>query len=169
MPDTIKIAGYRDCYKEQIIKLILDIQNKEAGINLSLEEQPDLNDIQMSYMEGGGYFWMALNEKQEVVGTIGLMRKMEGVGILKKFFVHKDCRRQGVGFRLYSTLLAFCVSHNFKILLLDTPAVAEDSHKFYERNGFARIHKSELPIPYEFPDRNSFLYIKWLRENSCFL
>ena len=32
----IKITDYEKKYKEQVIQLILDIQNKEAGINLSI-------------------------------------------------------------------------------------------------------------------------------------
>ncbi|MCM1159438.1 MAG: GNAT family N-acetyltransferase [Clostridium sp.] len=159
---SMEIVGYRDCYKEQVIKLILEIQNMEAGINLSLQEQPDLKDIKASYMADGGYFWTALNEKEEVIGTIGLMRKENGCGILKKFFVHRDYRSRKVGLQLYLSLLDFCMKHYFKMLLLDTPSVAEASHRFYERNGFNRIAKEELPICYEFPDRNSYLYLKRL-------
>lgn len=156
------ITRYEDGYKEQVIKLILEIQNREAGINLPLEEQPDLQDIKASYIADGGYFWTALNEKGEVIGTIGLMRKEAGVGILKKFFVRRDYRSQKVGLQLYLSLLDFCAEHDYKMLLLDTPAVAAASHKFYERNGFVRITKEELPIHYEFPDRNSYLYLKRL-------
>ncbi|MCM1088674.1 MAG: GNAT family N-acetyltransferase [Muribaculaceae bacterium] len=161
----MEITQYQDSDKEQVIQLILDIQNQEAGINLSLQEQPDLNDIQAYYMEKGGYFWTAHNENWEVIGTIGLMKREKGLGILKKFFVRKDYRSQKVGLQLYLSLLAFCQEHAFKALLLDTPAVATASHRFYEKNGFVRIPKDELPIPYEFPDRNSYLYIKQLADN----
>lgn len=156
------ITTYEDGYKEQVIKLILDIQNKETGINLSLQEQPDLNDIQAAYGERGGSFWVALDEKGNVAGTIGLMRKEDGCGILKKFFVRMDCRSQKVGLQLYLALLDFAKKQGYKILLLDTPAVAEASHRFYEKNGFVWITKEELPVPYEFPDRNSYLYLKRL-------
>lgn len=43
------IETYCGKYDEQIIELILDIQNNESKINLSLEEQPDLLDIKHSY------------------------------------------------------------------------------------------------------------------------
>ncbi|MCM1254251.1 MAG: GNAT family N-acetyltransferase [Clostridium sp.] len=156
------ITGYEEIYKKEVIQLILHIQNNEAGINLSLQEQPDLYDIQTSYMKDGGYFWVALNDKKEVIGTIALMRKGNGVGILKKFFVRKDYRSQKVGLKLYLALLDFSEDKGFTTLLLDTPSVAKDSHRFYEKNGFVRITTSELPIPYEFPDRDSYLYIKRL-------
>ena len=36
----MEIITYQEQYKQQIIDLILHIQNDEARINLSLEEQP---------------------------------------------------------------------------------------------------------------------------------
>ena len=157
-----EIVSYEDRYKEQVISLILGIQNEEAGIGLFIEEQPDLLDIQESYEKDGGHFWVSLDENGEVAGTIGLMKRKKGLGILKKFFVRKDCRSRKVGLRLYLTLLDFGKKAGISKLLLDTPSVAKASHRFYEENGFVRITKEELPIPYEFPDRDSYLYLKLL-------
>ena len=42
----MKIITYKDEYKSDVINLILYIQNYESKINLSLAEQPDLNDIE---------------------------------------------------------------------------------------------------------------------------
>ncbi|MCM1183299.1 MAG: GNAT family N-acetyltransferase [Roseburia sp.] len=156
----MRITHYEEPYKEQVIELILNIQNNEAGIGLSLEEQPDLKDIDSFYKKDGGAFLLALNELDEVIGTIALMNKGNGIGILKKFFVRADCRSQKAGLRLYLSLSDFCAENHINTLILDTPAVAKASHKFYEQNGFVRIEKSALPIPYDFPDRNSYLYIK---------
>lgn len=156
----MKIITYNEKYKEEIISLILNIQNQEAGINLSLHEQPDLNDVQTFYLDDGGCFWVALSKQNEVIGTIGLMNKKNGYGILKKFFVRSDYRNKKVGFNLYQVLMAFCRSNKFHVLILDTPSVAKISHKFYEKNGFIRIEKKDLPISYNFSDRNSYLYLK---------
>ena len=56
----MEIMTYQEKYKDQIINLILDIQNNEAKINLSLDEQPDLKDITSCYENGGGEFWIAV-------------------------------------------------------------------------------------------------------------
>lgn len=61
-------------FDDEIISLILSIQNKEAKIGLSLQEQPDLLDIYHSYQQPGGEFWIALSDGR-VIGTIGLMLK----------------------------------------------------------------------------------------------
>jgi RimJ/RimL family protein N-acetyltransferase len=47
----------------------------------------------------------------------------------------------------------------YRRILLDTPSVAEASHRFYEKSGFVRISKSDLPFRYEYADRNSLLYL----------
>lgn len=52
----VEIKTYFGEYDDEIISLILDIQNKESKINLSLQEQPDLLDIRHSYQDKGGQF-----------------------------------------------------------------------------------------------------------------
>ncbi len=154
----MQIITYNKKYKNQIIELILNIQNNEANINLGIEEQPDLLDIYSSYEKNGGEFWIAVDE-DEVIGTIALMNKGNANSVLKKFFVRQDWRNKKVGLELYKKLLEFANNHNIKMILLDTPSVAQASHKFYEKAGFKRIDKNELPFEYDYPDRNSYLYL----------
>ncbi len=154
----VTIEEYSNRYDEQIISLILHIQNREAKINLSLDEQPDLKNIGANYQANGGNFWVALSNNS-VIGTIGLMMAENECAILKKFFVDKRYRSQGIGYKLYIELLKFAYSNNVKHIILDTPSVAKKSHIFYERAGFKKVQKDEVPINYIYPDRNSILYM----------
>lgn len=154
----MEITTYKETYKNEIIDLILRIQNDESGIDLSLEEQPDLNDIAAAYQKEEGEFWVALDGGR-VIGTIGIMNKGNRYGILKKFFVDAEYRGQKVGLNLYRELLNFAREHGIQHVILDTPSVAKESHTFYARAGFRQIAKEDLPIPYEFPDRDSLLFL----------
>lgn len=154
----MNIETYSGKYDDEIISLILSIQNDEAKIGLSLQEQPDLLDIHRSYQQDGGEFWLALSDGR-VVGTIGLMLKEKHCAVMKKFFVEKAFRSQKVGLSLYNELLKFAVSKGVHHILLDTPAVAHASHRFYEKAGFRKISTTELPVPYSYPDRDSILYL----------
>lgn len=154
----MKIEPYSGKYDEQIIALILGIQNGESKIHLTLEEQPDLKNIAKCYQETEGEFWVARVEDQ-VIGTIGLMRKENDCAIMKKFFVKKAWRSKKIGLALYQELLAFAMEKGVKHLILDTPSVAHASHKFYERAGFYKITTEELPVEYTYPDRDSLLYM----------
>lgn len=154
----MQIETYIGEYDDEIISLILDIQNNEAKIGLSIQEQPDLLNISHSYQENGGEFWIALFDGK-VIGTIGIMLKDKHCAILKKFFVKKEFRSQKVGLALYNELLKFAKNSDVQHIILDTPSVAHASHKFYEKAGFRKIDIMELPIKYSYPDRDSFLYI----------
>ncbi len=154
----MKIETYSGKYDDELIELILSIQNDEAKIGLSLQEQPDLLDIHRCYQQSGGEFWIALSDGR-VIGTIGLMLMENHCAVLKKFFVKKAFRSQKVGLSLYNELLKYAVSKGVRHILLDTPAVAHASHKFYEKAGFHRIGTAELPVAYSYPDRDSVLYL----------
>ena len=151
------IETYSEKYSNDMISLILDIQNNEAKIGLSLAEQPDLLDIDGCYRKGGGEFWIALSGGT-VIGTIGLMRKEHHCAVMKKFFVKKEFRSQRVGLALYNMLLQFAKTADIQHIILDTPSVAHASHQFYEKAGFHKINTAELPIAYSYPDRESILY-----------
>lgn len=154
----ITIETYSGEFDDEIAKLILSIQNDEAKIGLTLEEQLDLKDIKGYYQKDGGEFWLA-KAGGKVVGTLGLMMKEKGCAVLKKFFVKKELRSQKVGLALYNELLKYAKDAGVKHIILDTPSVAHASHRFYENAGFKRTDFEHLPIHYEFPDRDSLLYI----------
>ncbi|MCI1274377.1 MAG: GNAT family N-acetyltransferase [Clostridiaceae bacterium] len=154
----MKIIKYKNNYKQQIIDLVLHIQNSEAKINLSIDEQPDLLNIPFFYEKNGGEFWIAINN-EDVIGTFAFMNYGNGNAVLKKFFVRADWRGKKVGLKLYKTVINFLQENNYKQALLDTPSVAKSSHRFYEKAGFKKITKKELPFSYEYPDRDSYLYL----------
>ncbi len=156
-----RIIEYHDKYKDQIIDLILEIQNDEYSIDLSINEQSDLLNIKNEYISNGGNFWIAVDSDDNVVGTIALLKMSDEVAVLKKFFVDSRFRggEFGIGSNLYGTLLSFVEKNSIKHVILDTPAVATRSHNFYKKVGFRLIGKEDLPIEYTYPDRNSLLFI----------
>ena len=115
-------------------------------------------NIKQAYQQNGGNFWIALSNN-EVIGTTGLMLRENNYSIMKKFFVKKEYRSQKVGLALYKKLLKFAKASKVQHIILDTPSVAHEAHKFYKKAGFYQIDVAQLPIPYVYPDRNSILYI----------
>lgn len=111
-------------------------------------------------MAGGGSFWLALNEEKKVVGSIGLQLIDSEVGVLKKFFLYEKYRGsgQGLSMELYKKLVDFARARKLSSLILDTPSVAKRSHSFYKKVGFSQISKDELPVAYNYPDRDSLLF-----------
>ncbi len=154
------IVDYRAEFMDGVVQMILTIQNIEAGLEISLEQQPDLLDIQSSYQKPGGGFWVAVDGQGQVIGSIGLQWQTESVSVLKKFFVKDGYRgaKVGVAAALFDRLIAFSDSRGVKTIMLDTPSLASRSHTFYRKQGFRQIDKSEAPIKYDYPDRDSLLF-----------
>lgn len=82
-----------------------------------MDEQPDLLDIPTYYEKDGGAFWLAA-EDCTVIGTLALMNKGNGNGVLKKGFVNKSFRKRGILTELYEKseiifLSFFCFRKSF--------------------------------------------------------
>jgi N-acetylglutamate synthase-like GNAT family acetyltransferase len=56
-------------------------------------------------------------------------------------------------------LLDFAKNQGFSTVILDTPSQATRSHSFYKKVGFKKITKENLPIKYDYPDRDSFIFL----------
>lgn len=132
----------------------MSVQNDEAGLNLTIADQPDLLDTAREYSDGG--FWIALHES-EVIGTIGLLA-YGSTGVLRKFFVAAPWRGSaGPAKALLAKLLKRARVLYMVEIVLDTPAVATRSHGFYAKAGFRPIAADQLPRGYTYPDRDSLL------------
>lgn len=121
----------------------------------------ELFHIREEYVAGGGNFWVAKSDGN-MAGTIGLMNKGNGIGILKKFFVYEPYRGapHRLGSRLYAVLMEFARENSFKKIILDTPKNTERAHNFYEKAGFRKLEKEELPVAYDYPyDDSDFFYL----------
>ena len=157
MPEIFIIPLVKD--EEIALRIFaLDIQNNEFKLNLMMEEQPDL--LNPSYFYSGGGFWIA-KEGTEIVGSIGLQKLNNEIGIMRKLFVKKELRGAcpNIAALLFQQFLQQAKELKLKSIFLDTPAVAVASHRFYEKNGFLPINNYEnLPDGYSFADRASKIY-----------
>lgn len=154
--DMPKIQPYTEADREEIIALVLHCQNDGTRPVVSVENQPDLLHIKEKYLDTGGNFWVAKKDGK-VAGSIGLMMYDGGLAILKKFFVYEPYRGKPyhLGRKLYQTLLDFAKLKGVKQIILDTPKNTDRAHKFYEKAGFRKISKEELPIVYDQPYEDS--------------
>lgn len=140
------IQPYSPFYQAQVLALIQTIQRDEFAIAITLQDQPDLLNIPDIYQTNGGSFWVAVVDNT-VIGTLALLDIGHGHGALRKMFVHKDFRGQhiGCGQQLLDTLLMWADQHAITTIFLGTTDIFKAAHRFYEKNGFVELAKSELP------------------------
>ena len=138
-----RIAPFTPGQEDQVIGLILPIQRGEFGVPITAADQPDLAKIPEVYQKGRGGFWVGLVE-DEVAGTIGLIDFGSG-GALRKMFLRKDQRGSGLAQELLDTLAEHAAHTGLPSIWLGTLSHMHAAHRFYERNGFARVEPEALP------------------------
>lgn len=98
----MSIIPYEPQYRDDMIFMVL--QAKDAlGRVPKLNE--DLLDIKANYLDPGDMFWLAIDEKDRVIGCIGY-NSLPGTTEVKlhRLYVKADRKRQGIGTALLHTV-----------------------------------------------------------------
>jgi N-acetylglutamate synthase-like GNAT family acetyltransferase len=140
------VTTYEDKYSQGIVDLILPIQQQEFGVPITINDQPDLQNIRSFYQKENGNFWVAV-EDEKVVGTIAMIDIGNSQAALRKMFVHKDYRgkEKGTAQALINTLLQWANQKQLQAIFLGTIDKMHAAHRFYQKNGFVEIDKHQLP------------------------
>ncbi|GAA4799609.1 GNAT family N-acetyltransferase [Olivibacter ginsenosidimutans] len=144
---TIEIKPLSNRDTREIIALILPIQQIEHQVPVTINDQPDLLDIEKHYHQGGGGFWGVWHDGI-LLGTIALIKMEAGQGgVIRKMFVRKEFRGKALGLaqKLLEHLMAYAKKVTIDHLYLGTFHSLKAAIRFYERNSFTQIEKSALP------------------------
>jgi len=161
----ISIQPLNNFYAGQVSDLILDIQQKEFNISISLQDQPDLLAIEDFYMTRGGNFW-GVFVNGELAGTIALIKFNANSGAIRKMFVKKQFRGKELHLaqRLLDNLITYCQRVGIENLLLGTVPVLKAAQRFYERNHFEQIEKSQLPQDFPLMHTDRIFYSRKIKK-----
>ncbi len=142
----ISITEFETVDQAEVTALILQIQREEFHIAITLEDQPDLQEIEAAYFAKGGKFWVAKNEQAEIVGTLAVVPIENQRCVIKKVFVTPTYRgKEKVGQQLLDQAFKFCKTVEINEIYLGTTEKFIAAQKFYQKNGFERIEKNTLP------------------------
>jgi N-acetylglutamate synthase-like GNAT family acetyltransferase len=163
----IRIEPFETRYTQQVGELIVPIQQREFGIPITYEQQPDLRDIPGFYQQKAGEFWLALSGER-VVGSIALLDIGEGLGALRKMFVATDHRgaSAGVAGRLLDALLAHARTRQLRAIYLGTTDKFLAAHRFYEKHDFELVDAATLPASFPRMAVDSRFYRLTLQSNN---
>ncbi len=164
----IQIRSYQPGDTQQIIDLILPIQQLEFKVPITIEQQPDLFQIPEVYQQAGGNFWVAVNEQQQIVGSIALIDCGQAVGCIRKMFVKKEYRgaAYGIAAKLLQYLEAHALMHGIEQLYLGTITRLEAAVAFYKKNGFNEIAKQNLPSVFPIMAVDNLFFCKILDQSQ---
>ncbi|MCR4029869.1 MULTISPECIES: GNAT family N-acetyltransferase [Flavobacterium] len=142
----MQIKSIQNEYEKEIVDLILNIQQKEFNVPITLEDQPDLQDIENFYFKPGGIFLGAFIDDQ-LVGTIALVKFNPEAGAIRKMFVKKEFRGKEfqIAQQLLEKLITYSKENGLKNLYLGTVTLLQAALRFYEKNDFITIPQEALP------------------------
>jgi len=150
----LEIRQISNPYSEAVIDLILNIQQKEFNVPITIDDQPDLLHIDEFYFATGGNFWGAFINN-ELVGTIALVKFDEKAAAIRKMFVKKEFRgsEYSIAQKLLEILITYCCENGIDEVYLGTVSILQAALRFYEKNHFKIIEKENLPA--KFPLMNA--------------
>ncbi|UCD48552.1 MAG: GNAT family N-acetyltransferase [Phycisphaerales bacterium] len=104
----------------------------------------DLSDIEQSYLARGGTFRILESSDGSVIGAYGLYPMEDRACELRKMYLRRECRGQGLGRRLLDDALAEARRLGFRRVVLETASVLKEAIALYERYGFAPYQPDHL-------------------------
>jgi putative acetyltransferase len=104
----------------------------------------DLKDIEQSYLERGGVFYVLEIEDGSIVGSYGLYPMQPGVCELRKMYLHRDYRGRGYGRQMLEDALVQARQLGFARITLETASVLQKAIRLYESYGFKPYQPEHL-------------------------
>ena len=91
----MRIVEYQDKYKSDLIFMVLEAKNALGAVPGMNE---DLLDVQANYFDKGDMFWLAIDENDRVIGSVGYS-SVEGSDEvwLHRLIVKYNLKRKGIG------------------------------------------------------------------------
>jgi GNAT superfamily N-acetyltransferase len=131
----------------------------EFDIHADPRVESDLGDLTHAYQKGASGFWLATSDDR-VVGTACLKDLEDGLIAVKRFYVLKAFRGATIGTaqRLLDHLVAHARQSGANALCLGTIELTVAAQRFYEKNGFLRVERSELPTEQFAADIDTLFY-----------
>lgn len=142
--NSVKIVTYEDKYRNDFKKL-----NVEWLSDMFVVEPYDLeviSDPERYILSGGGNIWIALNDKNEAIGTCALMEHEAGHYELTKMAVSSKASGLGAGRKLLKFVIDEAYKINCESLFLLTSTKCEAAIHLYLEEGFS--HSKETREKY---------------------
>jgi len=133
----LRPADNKDC--ENIARLVYGIL-KEYGLKPDPAcTDADIKDIESSYFDRGGMFFVLEAEDGSIVGAYGLYPMDEQTCELRKMYLDKAYRGKGLGKFLLEDALSKARQHGFGIMILETASVLKEAIALYKSYGFVEF------------------------------
>lgn len=133
----VKIIDYESKYRDDMLFCYLSAKDALDLGKPTLRE--DLLDVERHYIAKGNRFWLAIDEKDRVVGMIGIAILNDHELRLHRFFVKPSRKSQGIGTRLLLEVENFSKSLGIKRIYTRFSVSYQEAEGFYRAKGFEYV------------------------------
>ena len=131
------IKEFDDRYNERVNDFIISVFVEEYGFEKFRKGLEQENN--QEYIDNGRNLLIAIDKKDDVIGTIALKKHNNNEAEIKKLYVRNDYRGTGLSKELYSKVMETTKNRRFKRIFLGTYDKLERAINFYQRRGFTQI------------------------------
>ena len=138
----LRLANNKDC--ENVARLVYRVL-----IEYGLKPDPgctdaDLRDIESSYFDRGGTFFVLEAEDGSIIGAYGLYPMDERTCELRKMYLEKSHRGKGLGKLLLEDALSKARQLGFEKMVLETASVLKEAIVLYKSYGFIEYNSPRI-------------------------
>lgn len=142
----MKILPYEDRYRDDLIFMILEAKNALGRVP-KLNE--DLLDIKAHYFSEGDMFFIAIDENDRVIGSVGY----NSIGGTTEIWLHRlyvkkyNMKHRGIGTRLLQTVENHARLNGKSVSHVHLGAPKEqwfESYPFYLKNGYVEYGERRM-------------------------
>ena len=138
----LRPANNKDC--EKLTNLVYDVL-REYNLKPDPEvTDVDIKDIEQSYFERGGTFYVLEEKDGSIVGAYGLYPIDSQVCELRKMYLQSAYRGKGLGKFLLDSALSEARQLRFKRIILETASVLKEAINLYKSYGFVEYEPEHL-------------------------
>ncbi|MHB9285717.1 GNAT family N-acetyltransferase [Halobacteriales archaeon Cl-PHB] len=153
MPAPLDIRQFEPGDADRVRELH-EVAMRDVGALVDGVDEPDLEDVEAAYLDGGGEF--LVGEVDDRIVAMGAVRPAEGyitefldtttasTGEVKRLRVDPGRQREGYGQAVYDDLERRASDLGFDELVLDTTPAQESARAFFEANGFEPVESRRI-------------------------
>lgn len=114
----------------------------------------ELNEINYQYGFPSGVLYLIANNLGEYIGCGGIRKFKEGIAEMKRMYIKKEFRGQGLGEKLLKKLIKSAIDLKYDKIWLDTLESLHAATHLYKKHGFKEQK------PYRFNPNPDVLYFE---------
>ena len=134
----MRIIPYQEKYRDDMIFMVLEAKDAIGRVPRLNE---DLLDIQGAYLNRGDMFWLALDERDRVIGCVGY-NSVENAAdvVLHRLYVKAARKRQGIGSALLAVAEDYAKAQGKSAVIVHLGGKEYGaSRRFYPKHGYVEI------------------------------